>query len=110
MKNGTMFAALNKYDKQAYYNEHPIFYYLTPNGNYKIELYAGLVVKQDALLYNSNPDTTQFAQFLEDAKASSTFKSDVVIDENDTLITLSTCSSERSNARYVIIGKLNKII
>lgn len=110
MKNGTMFAALNKYDKQFYYNEHPIFYYLTPNGNYKIELYAGLVVNQNALIYNPNPDKTEFTQFLENAKANSTFKSDVAIDENDTLITLSTCSSERSNARYILIGRLDKII
>ena len=75
-------------------------YYLTPNGDYKIELYAGLVVKRDALIYVPNPEETEFAEFLTNAQANSTFISDIEITENDTLITLSTCSYEYNHARY----------
>lgn len=109
MKDGSMFSSLAKYKEQSYYDEHPILYYLTPNGDYKIELYAGIVVKRDALIYVPNPDEAEFTEFLRNAKDKSTFKSDVEMTENDTLITLSTCSYEYNNARYVVIGKLSII-
>lgn len=109
MKDGSMFSSLAKYKEQSYYDEHPILYYLTPNGDYKIELYAGIVVKRDALIYVPNPDEAEFTEFLRNAKDKSTFKSDVEMTENDTLITLSTCSYEYNNARYIVIGKLNKL-
>lgn len=107
MKDGTMFSSLAKYKEQSYYDEHPILYYLTPSGDYKIELYAGIVVKRDALIYVPNPDEAEFAEFLRNAKDKSTFKSNVEITENDTIITLSTCSYEYNNARYIVIGKMN---
>lgn len=109
MKDGTMFSSLAKYKEQSYYDEHPIIYYLTPDGDYKIELYVGLVVKRDALIYVLDPDETEFAKFLEDAKVNSTFTSDTVIGENDSLITLSTCSYEYNNARYIVIGTLKRL-
>ena len=109
MKDGSMFSSLAKYKEQSYYEEHPVLYYLTPNGDYKIELYAGMVVKRDALIYVPNPDEAEFAEFLRNAKDKSTFKSDVEITENDTRITLSTCSYEYNNARYIVIGKLNQL-
>ena len=109
MKDGSMFSSLAKYKEQSHYDEHPILYYLTPSGDYKIELYAGIVIKRDALIYVPNPDETDLAEFLRNAKEKSTFQSDVEIAENDTLITLSTCSYEYNNARYIVIGKLNKL-
>lgn len=109
MKDGSMFSSLAKYKEQSYYDEHPVLYYLTPNGDYKIELFAGIVVKRDALVYVPNPDEAEFTEFLRNAKDKSTFQSDVEITENDTLITLSTCSYEYNNARYIVIGKVSII-
>ena len=109
MKDGSMFSSLEKYKEQAYYDEHPILYYLTPDEDYKIELYAGLVVKRDALIYVPNPDETGFAEFLHNAKESSTFLSEVEITDNNTIITLSTCSYEYENARYIVVGKLLRL-
>ncbi len=109
MKDGSMFSSLAKYKEQSYYDEHPVLYYLTPNGDYKIELYAGIVVKRDALIYVPNPDEAEFTEFLRSAKDKSTFQSDIEITENDTLITLSTCSYEYNNARYIVIGKVSII-
>ena len=109
MKDGTMFSSLSKYKEQSYYDEHPVLYFLTSTGDYKIELYAGIVVKRDALIYMPNPDEKGFAEFLSNAKEKSTFKSEVEITENDTLITLSTCSYEYNHTRSIVIGKLNKL-
>ena len=83
-----MFSSLAKYKEQSYYDEHPVLYFLTPDGDYKIELYAEIVVGRDALIYVPHPDEKEFAEFLSNAKEKSTFSSEVEITENDTLITL----------------------
>lgn len=105
MKNSTMFGTLVKYKEQSYYEAHPILYFLTPNDNYVIELCAGAVVKRDSDIYNPNPDKNVITAFTE----KSTFQSYVEISEYESIITLSTCSYEFNNARYVLIAKLNKI-
>lgn len=105
MKNSTMFGTLVKYKEQAYYNAHPIMYYLTPNGNYLIELFAGAVVKDDSDIYQLTPQQAT----VEDLKAKSTFVSAFTTDITDSIITLSTCSYDFNNARYVLLGRLNKI-
>ena len=106
MKNGTMFSSLAKYKQQSYYDQHPTMYYLTPDGNYKLELFAGLVVKRDDKIYLPNQSEEEFAELIEEYRAKSTFKSDVELEYNDTIVTLSTCSYEFDNARYIVIGRL----
>lgn len=104
MKNSTMFGTLVKYKEQSYYDAHPILYFLTPNDNYVIELCAGAVVKRDSDIYITTPNENIVTDFI----AKSTFKSTVKIDKGESIITLSTCSYEFNNARYVLIGKLKK--
>lgn len=43
MKNGTMFAGLVKYAEQSYYDSHPMFWLVTPEKTYRVELFAGFV-------------------------------------------------------------------
>lgn len=106
MKNGTMFGQLTKYKQQAYYDQHPVMYFLTPEGNFMLELFAGLVVTPNDRIYSPNIDKAEFAELLEDYRTKSTFQSDIVLEYNDTIVTLSTCSYEFDNARYIVIGRL----
>ena len=105
MKNSTMFGTLVKYKKQSYYDAHPMLYFLTPEGNYTIELIAGAVVKRDSDIYQTAPTDNTIA----DIMIKSTFNSTVDIGKGKNIITLSTCSYEFNNARYVVVGKLKKI-
>lgn len=105
MKDSTMFGTLVKYKEQSYYDEHPILYFLTPETNYIIDLCAGAVVKRDSDIYRITPQENTIAEIV----AKSTFSSSVEIAESEYIITLSTCSYEFNNARYVVIGKLSKI-
>ena len=105
MKNATMFGTLAKYKEQANYDAHPIAYFLTPNGNFIIELFAGAVVNRDSEIYHPSPKTDVIADII----SKSTFDTSVTINDDDKIITLSTCSYEFNNARYVLLGKLNKI-
>lgn len=105
MKNGTMFSSLTKYKSQSYYDEHPVLYLYSPEGNYKIELIAGFVSKPTGEVYNTALTYEQMLEFC----SHSTFRSTITPCDVERYITLSTCSYEYENARYVVIGKLNMI-
>lgn len=106
MKNETMFGTLVKYKDEAYYKAHPELYYLTPKAEYKIRLVAGLVVSNNEIIYKSDPSDDEMKAFLNTAMAKSTFVSGEVFEDEDILVTLSTCSYEFDSARYVLLGKL----
>ena len=52
MKNGSMFASLVNYKSQEYFDAHPILYFLTPDGNYRIELFSGYVCDSHAAAFS----------------------------------------------------------
>jgi len=105
MRNGSMFASLDKYRKQSYYDEHPVIYLYTPGGNYAIELFSAYV--RDASLLPHDFDSPRaFLAYADQIKALSDFRSDVMIGENDRIVTLVTCNYNYDDARYVVHGKL----
>lgn len=104
MKNGTMFSSLTKYKSQSYYDEHPVLYLYTPDGDYRIELIAGFVSKPTGEVYNTDQTYEQILKYC----SQSTFRSTATPLDDEIYITLSTCSYEYENARYVVIGKLAK--
>lgn len=109
MKNGAMFQMLTQYKQQSYYDAHPVMYYLTPNGNYKLELFAGLVIKRDDPIYLPTQSAAEFAGLIDEYRAKSTFQSQVELAADDIIVTLSTCSYEFDNARYILIGRLTSL-
>lgn len=104
MKNGSMFGMLLRYKKQSYFEENPVMYFLTPDCTYKLELVYGRVIDDEDSIYNPNTDAYGY---IKENISSSTFKSGVEIDEDDTFITLSTCSYESDDSRFIVIGKLS---
>ena len=53
MTSGAMFSNLVKYKKQAYYDQHPYLYMLTPQQNYKLRLFAGVIVDAAGYILDS---------------------------------------------------------
>lgn len=102
MKSGAMFAILVKYWEQEFYDAHPCMYLLTPKQNYRLDLFAGLVVPSDDEVYSSNVSMDHL-QYLAD---NSTFTSSVDISTVNSIVTLSTCSYEFEGARYVVMAKM----
>lgn len=102
MKSGNMFGEMTNYKKQSFYDQHSTAYLLTPDQNYKLELVAGVVLSDDAEIYQHG-----FSQSLLDfCRSHSTFQSTVEASAQDRFVTLSTCSYEYDNARFVVLGKL----
>jgi len=110
MNDGSMFASLRNYRDADYYPEHPVIYLSTPDFNYRLDLIAGFITEPTSFAYANNFDSPdQFMGHIELIKDLSTFKSDVEVKETDKIVTLSTCTYERDDGRYVVVGKLTRI-
>lgn len=106
IRNGTMFGSLKNYRNQDYYEANPTMWLLLPEQNYQLELTAGCVVRSDSHLYNV-PDTGADAvKQVKDAMADSSFISGHELTEDDFWVTLSTCSYEFDNARYIVLCRM----
>ncbi|MDO5400371.1 MAG: class B sortase [Eubacteriales bacterium] len=106
MKNKTMFGSIGDYRDQEYYDTHPVWWLLTENGNYKLELVAGYVTASTSEAYD-HPDTDEEALDLARlAVESSTFQTALTLNPGDRYVTMSTCSYEFDNARYVLVARL----
>ncbi len=106
MKNKTMFGTLSYYREQSYFEEHPVMWLLTPNGDYKVELAAGYVTPTTSDVYSFDQSEEEVLATVRQAVEGSTFTSGIEISDGDRFLTLSTCSYEYNNARYVLIGRL----
>lgn len=80
---------------------------LTPEENYIIEIFAGYITdtKDESwkLLFNNEID---FSNWITNIRIKSVFISSVDVSDADHIGTLSTCTYEFNNARFVIYGKL----
>lgn len=108
MKNGTMLSDIAKYKDQTYYENHATGMILTPSKNYWIEFFAGYVAGAD----DENAWKVTFAtedeyvDWLNETVGRAWIKSEVIPTAEDRVITLSTCSYEFNNARFVLVGRL----
>ena len=102
MKNGSMFAGICKYKDQSYFDEHPTAMLLTPAGNYLVEFFSGYVCETTSDAWDYDFDDA----WLDKRIRSSYFDADVVPTTEDKILTLSTCSYEFKDARFVLHGIL----
>ncbi len=106
MKNKEMFGTLSNYKEQSYFEEHPIMWLLTPDGDYKIELVAGYVTPTTSDVYSFEQSEEDVFATVQQSIERSTFHTEVEINHGERFLTLSTCSYEYDNARYVLIGRM----
>ena len=110
MKNDSMFGTLPLYEEQAYFDEHPVIYLLTPEKDYKINIFSGFVTPASSEFYNIlDPDREEKESILKSWLDSSDFESGIEPSLDEHFITLSTCSYDYSDARYVVIGILEEL-
>lgn len=106
MKNGSMFGTLPKYRSQSYYDAHPEMWLLTETGDYKVELLAGFVTSADSESYQMFAEEAELQAYLREIMLCSDFTSVADMEEVQRIVTLSTCSYEYGDARYVLVGSL----
>lgn len=105
MKNGTMFSGLTKYKKQEYLESHPTGLFITPEKTYRIDFFAGYIagVDEDAWKIGFQSDE-DFKTWMKETKEKSRIESPLSPAVTDRVLTLSTCSYEFDNARFVLHG------
>lgn len=105
LKNGEMFASIDNYGDQEYYEEHPVMYLYTPAGDYEVELFSGYA--RDASPMPHDFDTPEeYLAYIDEITALSDFTAEVTVGPDDRIISLVTCAYVTDNARYVLHGKL----
>lgn len=110
MKDGSMFGELEKWEDQAYYQAHPVLWLLTPEGDYRVQLFSGYTTEATSDTYTvfSGP-SEDFTQYLIQCQAQSDFSSDVVLDRDGRYVILSTCAYDFDGARHVLHGMLEPV-
>lgn len=109
MNDGSMFASLSDYRKQGqeYYDQHSVMYLNTPTQNYRIEVFTGFITDAESDVYTvSFSSEESFTNYIRRMKSHSVFESDVEVQPEDNIVTLSTCAYDFENARFVVLGRL----
>ena len=107
MNDGSMFASITDYRQTGYLEAHPVLYYYTPNQNYLLEVFCCFVTGPDSDVYSFNfSSNEEFERYLESWRSRSNFDTDVQVSGDDHIMTLSTCTYEYEDARYVVMCKI----
>ena len=101
MRSGAMFAALIDYKKASYYEKHPYIYIMTPEQNYRMELFAACTVDSTSDIYATEPTESAVRECI----ATSVFASPIDYPTGN-IVTLSTCTYEYDDARFIVLGEL----
>ncbi len=102
MRNGSMFADLNKYQDEAYYNEHKKVYLLTPSWQREYQIISVHVAIAGKESYEIPKDEDAFSLFLERELSERNYDTGVKVSDASVL-TLSTCYGHRTNKRTVVV-------
>lgn len=113
MKNGSMFADLEKFKSQDFWQEHKTFLFSTVTDRYEYEIVS--VFK--TFVYLGSPESFKyyhfvnaqtpedFSAFIDRCKELALYETGVSAEYGDKLITLSTCEYSRTNGRLVVVAK-----
>lgn len=114
MRDGSMFALLNRYDEQSYFDTHRQMYLVTPKGGYVMEIFAAFAAKPEESGNETSPwqlswkDDGAYTTWLTAMKERSAVESDVTMTCSDKVLTLSTCTPG-GTGRFLVMGKLVKV-
>lgn len=111
MRDGSMFASLNSYDSQEYFDTHSQVYLITPTGGYMVELFAAFPAKPSESGKDTSPwrlnwkDDGSYTTWLNAMQERSVVACDVTVTSSDKVLTLSTCRPGGTE-RFIVMGKL----
>ena len=114
MRDGSMFATLNEYDKQEFFNAHKELYLVTPEGGYVVELFAAFSAKPSESGADTSPwrlswkDDGAYTTWLNVMQDRSVVESDVTVTSSDKVLTLSTCRPGGTE-RFIVMGKFVEV-
>ena len=102
--DGTMFAQLKKYKKQAGYDESPIITIILEGKIHYYQVFSANIVEAS---YGYRATSYEdFLGYIEQMRASSLIDSSAVVEGDSKIITLSTCTTEVEDGRLAVLAVL----
>lgn len=109
MKDGSMFAGLHDYQDAVFFQSHPYIYIYTPGSEKRYNIFSAYETDAVSDSYMLTfADERDFMTYVQGAQKKSSLQTAVQVDENDKLLTLSTCVRDRRSKRYVVAGVLDQ--
>lgn len=112
MADGSMFAALQSWRDQAFYDAHPVLWLLTPERDYRLVVFSGYPTSAYSEAYSifTGPSDA-LEEYVERAAAQSVFDAPVERGADARYVLLSTCASAygADEARYVLHAVLEPL-
>ncbi len=107
MRNGTMFGSLRKYKDAAYFPGNEFFWYYTPNGKYRYQIFSvhETLYTSDTFTWFAAPGP-EYTAYLQKMKSQTKYETGVTPADTDEIITLCTCTSAGGDYRLVLQGRL----
>ncbi len=110
MRDGSMFAQLNKYKEQDFTDEHPVFWFITPEYSFLYQVFSVCSPNPydkaqygvDLSEYKNNED---FDDAIQKMLEQSVIETDIEPNGRDYIMSLSTCTGN-SSVRCLVHGKL----
>lgn len=109
MKDETMFSQLTKYENKDFFDTHKYVYFDTLFGSYNAEVFAVYYTTTDFdYIQTEFNSKEEYKQLLDEIKVKSFFESDIEVNENEQIITLSTCdyTLDPDEGRFVVHAKV----
>ena len=108
MKNGSMFGELKKFKKEKFFKENGTVTVNIDDETRLYEVFSVYVTSAETDYLKTQFSEGEYAKYLNTAIESSMYSKDIQVNEDDNIITFSTCSYEFDNARLVVHAKLIK--
>lgn len=113
MKNGTMFAALHKYEDSSFFEENQKIYIYTPNEEFSYTIFAAYIYDDRHLLYSFDFSQEEvYAAYLEEImnmrSMNALIRDDLEVTAEDKIITLVTCIGNQPEKRLLVQAVLDK--
>ncbi len=109
MKDGSMFGKLKKFREEGVFDKSKYFWMFTPDLIYEYRIFSATVVDKTGITYQSFFTQEDFDTLMQHAFETSVIDgSDVDVNMNDRIMTLSTCTGDDAT-RFIVMGKLVQI-
>lgn len=111
MLNGSMFATLHKFNDKSFFDKNTTMFVFTHDKVYTYLIYAAYQYDDRHILNSFNMDNPDSLKSYQDSTLLQrpyycNIREGVSLDENDKILTLSTCMNSGGNVRYLVQGVL----
>ena len=111
MQVGTMLNDLAKYRHESFYKKTPILYFDTIYEESQWEVFSAYVQSNRFNYFKMDfKSRDEYFKYLEALKRESIYETDVVLEPDDVILTLSTCVYDFEDARMVVHARLVNLV